>query len=78
MIIRFAREEPTFLVKRQVPPAPGMIASLVSGKANFELMPIEFQTICLLPTLKSQLSANSNPPPSANPSSAATVMVGDF
>jgi len=47
-----------------VPPAPGMIASDVSGKPRVEVE---------VATLKSQAKANSRPPPKANPSMRAIV-----
>jgi len=49
---------------RYVPPAPGMIAKLVSGKPIIEL------TVAIL---ISHAKANSNPPPRAGPSMSAIV-----
>eukprot|EP00213_Chloropicon_mariensis_P001614 CAMPEP_0197482526 /NCGR_PEP_ID=MMETSP1309-20131121/55989_1 /TAXON_ID=464262 /ORGANISM="Genus nov. species nov., Strain RCC998" /LENGTH=113 /DNA_ID=CAMNT_0043025045 /DNA_START=71 /DNA_END=412 /DNA_ORIENTATION=- len=63
----FAFAAPTSRGSLCVPPAPGMIASLVSGSPT---------TASWLPTLKSHARASSNPPPSAMPSSAAIVGTG--
>lgn len=63
-IIYLACISPTNLVNRYVPPAPGIIASPVSGRPS-----TAFSVI----TLKSQANASSSPPPSANPSITANV-----
>mmetsp|Transcript_14007 Transcript_14007/g.19159 ORF Transcript_14007/g.19159 Transcript_14007/m.19159 type:complete len:248 (+) Transcript_14007:293-1036(+) len=58
----FALAAPTFRGKRCVPPAPGIMASPVSGRPNLAFFPA---------TTMSAVRAISNPPPKATPSTAA-------
>ena len=53
---------------RCVPPAPGMIPSVVSGSPTFT---------CAAATRRSHTSASSRPPPNATPLSAAITGFGD-
>lgn len=75
---------PTIRVRRWVPPAPGMMPSLVSGKAILVLSPetktchqhSQWEKLALPPTLKSHPKASSAPPPKAYPSITAIVGIG--
>ena len=55
---------PTARGRRCVPPAPGMMPSLISGWPNFALSAA---------MMKSQPIATSQPPPSAKPDTAAMI-----
>ncbi len=61
-----ARALPTVRVRRWVPPPPGMIASVISGWPNSAVSEA---------TIMSQSSASSQPPPSAQPETAAIIGV---
>ena len=61
-----ARCLPTARASRWVPPPPGMIPSVISGWPNSAVSEA---------TIRSQTSASSQPPPSAQPETAATIGV---
>mmetsp|Transcript_3912 Transcript_3912/g.11648 ORF Transcript_3912/g.11648 Transcript_3912/m.11648 type:complete len:234 (-) Transcript_3912:47-748(-) len=61
-----ARDFPTARVKRCVPPKPGIVPSLISGWPNLAVSAAR---------MKSQVIASSQPPPSANPLTAAMIGV---
>jgi len=60
--ISIALALPTARGRRWVPPAPGMMPSLISGWPNLALSAA---------MMKSHIIASSQPPPSANPATAA-------
>mmetsp|Transcript_165 Transcript_165/g.617 ORF Transcript_165/g.617 Transcript_165/m.617 type:complete len:241 (+) Transcript_165:81-803(+) len=59
-------DSPTARVKRCVPPKPGIVPSLISGWPNLAVSAAR---------MKSQVIASSQPPPSANPLTAAMIGV---
>eukprot|EP01139_Manchomonas_bermudensis_P014395 Amastigsp_a508445_28.p2 type:complete len:117 gc:universal Amastigsp_a508445_28:672-322(-) len=59
-----ALDLPTARVSRWVPPAPGMVPSLISGWPNWAFAPAR---------MMSHIIASSQPPPSANPLTAAMI-----
>ncbi len=61
-----ALDLPTSRVNRCVPPAPGITPRLISGCPNFAFS---------AQTMKSHIIANSQPPPRANPATAAMTGV---
>ena len=66
-ISREARARPARANRRCVPPAPGIRPRLVSGRPSLAVSPN---------TRQSAISASSNPPPSAKPSTAAISGLG--
>ena len=57
---------PIARARRWVPPAPGMIPRVISGWPNSAVSEA---------TIRSQSRASSQPPPKANPETAATIGV---
>ena len=68
-IISMARNFPIVLVKRWVPPAPGIIPMLISGCPNFAVSEA---------MIMSQFIASSHPPPRACPLMAPTIGLAVF